>query len=698
MLEIIRGGIDKPDILEKIEKCLKKEVKNGILYYGYPILASEYGSISIDATLITPKNGIVLFHFLNDNIEKTNSKNTRDLIYSKILSRLTSDSNLMNGRELIPKINVITYAPYLQPVNKDDSEMIINNQELEDFLNKNTWNDSTEENYQNLVSSIQNIANLGKNFKRLKSKKEKSRGAKVETLENYISNLDAQQSRAVIETVEGPQRIRGLAGSGKTIVLALKIAYLHAQFPELKIAVTFNTRSLKGQFKHLIELFYYRHLNQKPDWNKVKIIHAWGSSNNTGIYYEICKEHNIEYYDFSKAKNYYGYEGAFSKICKKALGQIKKFKPMYDVILIDEAQDFSEHFFNLCYNILNEPKRLIWAYDELQNLSINSMKNPEELFGKKENGEYKVILKNDEGQPLQDIILDVCYRNSRPILGTAHALGFGVYRKDGLVQMFEDTYLWEKIGYKIENGELKQGSQVTLYRNNKTSPKYLEDHSELEDIIKVESFKNKNEQAEWVANEIEKNLKEEELNYKDILVIHCNARKTKSEVGDIRNLLFDKGINSNIAGITTSQDEFFKDDSIIFTSIYRAKGNEAYMVYIIDAHECFEGSELIKRRNTLFTAITRSKAWVRITGYGDKMESLKEEINKIKSYDYKLSFNYPTLEEMEKLKTIHRDLSTQDKTNISNFNNSLKNLLEGKISKHDINEELLEKLKDFLNE
>jgi superfamily I DNA and RNA helicase len=326
------------------------------------------------------------------------------------------------------------------------------------------------------------------------------------------------------------------------------------------------------------------------------------------------------------------------------------------------------------------------------------MKNPEELFGKKENGEYKVILKNDEGQPLQDIILDVCYRNSRPILGTAHALGFGVYRKDGLVQMFEDTYLWEKIGYKIENGELKQGSQVTLYRNNKTSPKYLEDHSELEDIIKVESFKNKNEQAEWVANEIEKNLKEEELNYKDILVIHCNARKTKSEVGDIRNLLFDKGINSNIAGITTSQDEFFKDDSIIFTSIYRAKGNEAYMVYIIDAHECFEGSELIKRRNTLFTAITRSKAWVRITGYGDKMESLKEEINKIKSYDYKLSFNYPTLEEMEKLKTIHRDLSTQDKTNISNFNNSLKNLLEGKISKHDINEELLEKLKDFLNE
>jgi superfamily I DNA and RNA helicase len=30
------------------------------------------------------------------------------------------------------------------------------------------------------------------------------------------------QSKAVIETVDGVQRIRGLAGSGKTIVLALK--------------------------------------------------------------------------------------------------------------------------------------------------------------------------------------------------------------------------------------------------------------------------------------------------------------------------------------------------------------------------------------------------------------------------------------------------------------------------------------------
>ena len=61
--------------------------------------------------------------------------------------------------------------------------------------------------------------------------KEDSQGAKLKQLENSIATLDNLQSKAVIETVDGVQRIRGLAGSGKTIVLALKAAYLHAQHP-----------------------------------------------------------------------------------------------------------------------------------------------------------------------------------------------------------------------------------------------------------------------------------------------------------------------------------------------------------------------------------------------------------------------------------------------------------------------------------
>jgi superfamily I DNA and RNA helicase len=83
-----------------------------------------------------------------------------------------------------------------------------------------------------LVSVIQAISTLRRGRKKRELHNENSRGAKIKALEDSIANLDSQQSAAVVETYEGVQRIRGLAGCGKTIVLALKVAYLHARHPD----------------------------------------------------------------------------------------------------------------------------------------------------------------------------------------------------------------------------------------------------------------------------------------------------------------------------------------------------------------------------------------------------------------------------------------------------------------------------------
>ena len=73
------------------------------------------------------------------------------------------------------------------------------------------------------------------------------------------------------------------------------------------------------------------------------------------------------------------------------------------------------------------------------------------------------------------------------------------------------------------------------------------------------------------------------------------------------------------------------------TGIYRAKGNEAAMVYVINAHDCFQADDInmlnsdnAKIRNRLFTAMTRSKAWVRVVGIGSQMDDLKAEYEKVK--------------------------------------------------------------------
>lgn len=378
--------------------------------------------------------------------------------------------------------------------------------------------------------------------------------------------MDNRQSEAVIKTVEGVQGIRGLAGSGKTIVLALKAAYLHSQHPEWKIVVTFNTRVLKGQFKQLINTFCIEQTGEEPDWENLQIIHAWGApgdESKNGLYYQFCKIHGIEYLDYFHARNQYGRNNPFGEACHKALEEMQESVTVYDVILVDEAQDFSSDFLKICYEMLKEPKRLVYAYDELQNLNSQSLPSPEEIFGKNMSGDYNVSFTYDaQGRSDQDIILEKCYRNSRIALVTAHALGFGIYREpEGhttkLVQMFEDKELWKEIGYKVKEGDLMDAHRVILTRDDESSPKFLEDHSEIDDLVSFKVFENEEEQYQWVADEIEKNLTEDELREDDIIVINSNPLTTRGASSPIRTMLVDKKISSHIAGVDSSPDVFF---------------------------------------------------------------------------------------------------------------------------------------------
>ena len=61
-------------------------------------------------------------------------------------------------------------------------------------------------------------------------------------------------------------------------------------------------------------------------------------------------------------------------------------------MLVDEAQDFSSAFLRLCHTILCEPKRLMYAYDELQNLSGESLSSPEDVFGRDEGSAQYVVI------------------------------------------------------------------------------------------------------------------------------------------------------------------------------------------------------------------------------------------------------------------------------------------------------------------
>lgn len=690
MLEVIRGNTQKPVSCNRLIEYLEnKKNVSGVLYIGYPIIGTPIGSLSLDAIFISKEYGLFVFDVEESNLVNDRTE-VKEEIYNNLTAKLWRYKQLVFQRNLKVDIHVETYAPVANRGALLNS-FCISNEDLDEYLEKNQQ-PLEEELYQNLLSVIQAVTNLRRVSRRLDVNKQDSRGSILKMIEASIANLDKDQNSAIIETVEGLQRIRGLAGSGKTIVLALKAAYLHATNPTWDVAITFNTRSLRTQFRDLITRFSIELTGEEPDWNKVKVLQAWGSEKAKGIYYEICEDHNIPYLDFRSAKNLSisSKNDGFNMACQRALEQIKDFKESYDVILIDEAQDFSDSFLKLCYNILKTPKRLIWAYDELQKLNEASLSAIEKVFGKE--------LRNEPGKPKQDIILAKCYRNSRPLLATAQALGFGIYREDGLVQMFDRPTLWKDIGYEVIDGDLVLGQKVTLERTINTSPLFLESHSAMDDIISVHKFLNEDLQIEWLVKEIEKNLKEDELACEDILIINPDPLTTEKFGMRINKKLLSKGINSHITGVTSSRDSFYVPNSIAITGIYRAKGNEAAMVYILNSQYAFGGLELIKKRNILFTAITRSKAWVRICGYGVAMDSLDKEIMEVKRRNFQLNFLYPTFEEMKKLNIIHREMTRDEKsmveTSKKNLNQIARFIKDGKLKKEDLED--MKELKSIL--
>ena len=78
------------------------------------------------------------------------------------------------------------------------------------------------------------------------------------------------------------------------------------------------------------------------------------------------------------------------------------------------------------------------------------------------------------------------------------------------------------------------------------------------------------------------------------------------------------------------------------------------MVYVIGVDALFSSYAGVRERNMLFTAMTRAKGWVRVSGIGSWANACKQELETaLNNFPY-LRFNYPSDEE---LKIMKRDLT-----------------------------------------
>lgn len=234
-LDIVRGRISNIVATKELINIIEKrdtEEYNETLYLGYPLSASAESTVTVDAVLLSEKLGLVAFIFsrLEDTEEIVEEQGE---LYYQLTNTLTQYPSLRKGRSLAFEPCVISITPNVIEESVEDGYVLTTFEELPQIISEIPEFDTGY--YRVLVESLQKIASIKPRKKRRNVKNAGSKGDIIKKIEKEIANLDQWQKKAALEIVEGPQRIRGLAGSGKTIVLALKAAYLHAQYPEWDI-------------------------------------------------------------------------------------------------------------------------------------------------------------------------------------------------------------------------------------------------------------------------------------------------------------------------------------------------------------------------------------------------------------------------------------------------------------------------------
>lgn len=634
-------------------------LEEAILYYRYPIFRTELDEAIAPDILVLARNLGLVFLVIDRGSGSFND--IADELDTKIFGRLINSPILKSGRrDLKVHVSPVIFSRDADTETDTRGIPIFGDEaSLREHLQAKKCSLLDEQTWVELLAYIEGA----KAIRRAPTRDEddlpaESRARYLAQIERNIASFDREQRLAAISLVDGPQRIRGLAGSGKTIVLAMKAAQLHLADRDRLILFTFWTKSLYDIIRHLITRFYRISDNRDPDWDRLQVLHAWGGRAYEGVYYNACVHAGVQPLPFGAVPG--GQRDKFGYVCHRLL-QTGKIDQKYDYVIIDEGQDFSDPFYRLCFDLARGGKydrRIIWAYDELQTIMDPDVQNVHKTFGEYNDKTPRIDLdrayQNAPDQASRDVVLKKCYRNPLEILMVAHALGFGIYAKHGPVQMLESQQHWEELGYEIESGECTPGSKVTIKRPRHNSPLDVAQFVGKDDVLRAESFSEFSGEVEWIAADIRKFLGEG-FKPQDILVICLDDQNSRAYFGEIARALSntDAKIN-NIVHTRSGVPEFFIDGHITMSTVYKSKGNEAPVVYACGVDALSSHLKTRKGRNKVFTALTRAKAWARVSGVQPAATPIVEEVRSALRNSPYFEFEYPDPRDID---VIERDRS-----------------------------------------
>ncbi|MEG3167293.1 hypothetical protein U1737_03695 [Sphingomonas sp. LB3N6] len=333
-------------------------IENGVLYYGWPKF-QDYEAVGhpVDLALLSERTGLLLIRYLSnptpiimveadDSIAQAAATAEAQMLKSAALRG--------KNRKLSFDVTPVVYAPGFDGLPLQQSELASSEPGLLNLV-KGIENQRLQARAIDEARSILEGAKaLSRPSRRhIENPDTKPAAVAFAKLEQEIHKFDAQQRHVALTSLPCPQRIRGLAGSGKTVILAMKAALAHIENPEARILVTYYTRSLRDHLTRSITRFYRHFAEGEPDWSRIDIQHGWGQKNLPGVYREAALRAGISPIPFGEVQ---GKRNPFDYVCK-ALVATGRIVPFYDLVLIDEGQDFPEGFYQMCFFLDERAKR-----------------------------------------------------------------------------------------------------------------------------------------------------------------------------------------------------------------------------------------------------------------------------------------------------------------------------------------------------
>ncbi|WP_147533031.1 3'-5' exonuclease [Bacillus marasmi] len=380
-----------------------------------------------------------------------------------------------------------------------------------------------------------------------------------------IKTMDLHQENLAKQLGDKNRLIRGVAGSGKTIILASRAKMLAKEHPDWKILILCYNISLANGIQHMLNHM----LNEPEDLFDFDPVAKATQSNNIIVRnFHSWLKNDLKIRDFNLPT-------IMEKIEKK-----ETILPTYDAVLIDEGQDFEADWLKLVSLLINEETQSLLLVEDRAQTIYSRKRSYLQDTGLSFQGRSKVLTIN--------------YRNSQQIVKFA----WDFYRKHSVFKN------------KVVGREL-DGEIIAPQSTKRRGPE--------PGIIKAKNFY---EEMRIVARQIKKLSEGKKVPLEEILILYRVKRTSSYPIIDIIKRGLDD-LNLPYFWITesdSSKRSFEKvDGKIKISTIDSSKGLDFQAVFIVNIDSMpFPLEEDREREVSLFyIGMTRAKEYLCLSYSGE---------------------------------------------------------------------------------